>query len=100
RAKSQRDATVTRIGGRGLDDQRQARGIGQHMAFTARLGTIGRIRAGVSPPKTARTLALSMTARARLIAPAFPSAVRSSAWSFDQTARRVHSAKRRQQVLP
>ena len=56
------------------------------MAFTACFRTIGRVGAGVRPPKTARTLALSMSARSRLIAPAFPNTVRSKTWSFDPTA--------------
>jgi len=96
----QGDLIVSRVSGSRLDHQRQALGIGQHMAFAAFFPTIGRVGAGVRPPKTARTLALSMTARSRLTAPALPSAVSSSAWSFDHTARRVHAANRRQQVLP
>ena len=70
------------------------------MTFAALFGTIGRIGPGVRPPKTARTLPLSTTARSRWISPALPSVVSNSAWSFDHTERRVHSANRRQQVLP
>ena len=51
------------IGRRSLDRQGQTLGIRQHMSFAAIFRTIGGIRSGVRPPKTARTLALSMTAR-------------------------------------
>ena len=100
REQRQRHATVMRVRRRGFNDQGHARGFRQNVAFAALFRAIRRVRAGVRPPKTARTLALSKTARSRLIAPDFPSAVSSSAWSFDQTADRVHAANRRQQVLP
>jgi len=96
----QGDVIVTCVSGSRFDHQRQPLGVGQHMTFAAFFRTVGWIGTGVRPPKTARTLALSMTARSRLMAPALPSAVSSSAWSFDHTARRVHAANRRQQVLP
>ena len=96
----ERHPAIVQIGRRRFHDQRQAFGVGQHMAFAAGFRPIRRIGAGVRPPKTARTLALSMTARSRLTAPAFPRVVSKSAWSLDQTDKRVHSLKRRQQVLP
>src|SRR5205814_9021628 len=92
--------TVVQIGRRRFHDQRQAFSVGHYMAFAACFRTIRRIGAGVRPPKTARTLALSMRARSRLTVPAFPRVVSKRAWSFDQTERRVHAANRRQQVLP
>jgi len=52
------------------------------------------------PPKTARTLALSITARSRLTAPALPSCISNSVRNFDQTDKPVHSENRRQHVLP
>jgi hypothetical protein len=88
------------IGWRCFDNQGQALGLRQHMTLAACFRTIRRIGAGVCPPKTARTLALSTTARSRWIAPALPSVVSKRAWSFDHTERRVQSANRRQQVLP
>ena len=91
---------VVQIGGRRFHDQGQTLGLGQHMAFAACFRTVRRIGAGVCPPKTARTLALSMTARSRLTAPALPSVASRRAWSLDHTERRVQSANRRQHVLP
>jgi hypothetical protein len=70
------------------------------VAFAARLGPIRGVRPGVVPPKTARTLAESITARSKLIAPRFPSTVSNKTCSFGQTSSRVHSLKRRQHVLP
>ena len=96
----QSDLIIGTVGRRGLDDQRQSLGFGQDMALTACFCPIGRIGTGVRPPKTARTLALSMTARSKLIAAALPSIDSIAACSLDQTLSRVHSAKRRQQVLP
>jgi hypothetical protein len=96
----QRDLVVARISRRGFDHQRNARCVGQHMPLTAGFCTVRRVWSGVRPPKTARTLALSITARSRLTAPALPSCERSSLCSFDQTASSVHSENRRQQVLP
>jgi hypothetical protein len=86
----QRDLIVACIGRRGFDHQRNARRIGQHMPLTAGFRTVRWVRPGVRPPKTARTLALSTTARSRLMAPALPSWARSSACSFDQTDSWVH----------
>jgi hypothetical protein len=96
----ERHSAVVQIGWRRFYDQGQTLGLGQYVALTACFRTIRRIGAGVRPPKTARTLALSMTARSRWIAPALPSVVSKKAWSFDHTERRVQSANRRQQVLP
>jgi len=96
----ERHPAIVQIGWRRFHDQRQTLGFGQHMPLTACFRTIRRIGAGVRPPKTARTLALSMTARSRWIAPALPSVVSNRVWSRDHTERRVQSANRRQQVLP
>lgn len=96
----QRDLIVTRVGWSGPHDQRQAPRIGQNMPFAALFRTIRRVRAGMAPPKTARTLALSITARERWTFPACPNTERISVCSLDQTDSRVHSANRRQHVLP
>src|SRR5262249_3068628 len=96
----QQQATVVKVGGRSLDDQRQTICIRQHMAFATVFGSIGRIGTGVSPPKTARTLALSTTARSRFTAPALPRVFSNRACSLGHTASFVQSAKRRQHVLP
>ena len=96
----QRNSFIRLIGSRGFYNQRQSAGLGQNMAFAACFGPIRGIGAGVRPPKTARTLALSITARSRLMAPALPRIESRATWSWDQTLSRVHSVNRRQQVLP
>jgi hypothetical protein len=90
----------SRVRRRSLDDQRQPLGFSQHMAFTTCFGTVRWIGTSVRPPKTARTLALSSTARSRCSAPALPNSDRKATCTFGQTSSLVHSAKRRQQVLP
>ena len=47
----QRDLVVACIGRRGLDRQRNARRIGQHMPLTAGFRTVRRVRPGVRPQK-------------------------------------------------
>jgi hypothetical protein len=94
------DLIVTRVRWRGPNDQRQATRIGQDVPLAALFRSIRRVRAGMAPPKTARTLALSITARERWTFPALPSTERMSVCSLDHTDSRVHSANRRQQVLP
>jgi len=96
----QRDPIVTRVGWSGPHDQRQTPRIGQDMPFTTLFRTVRRVLAGMAPPKTARTLALSITARERWTFPACPSTERINVCSFDQTDSRVQSANRRQHVLP
>lgn len=96
----QRDLVVTRVRRRGPNDQRQATRIRQYVPLAALFRTIRRVRAGMEPPKTARTLALSITARERWTFPALPSTERMSVCSLDHTDSRVHSANRRQHVLP
>src|SRR4051812_15607948 len=64
----QRNLIVARIGWRRFHRQRNALGIGQHMPLTTSFCTVRRVRPSVRPPKTARTLALSITARSRFIA--------------------------------
>jgi transposase len=46
----QANLVVTCVGGGGFDSQRQAIGVGEHMAFTTHFGTIGRIGNGMRPP--------------------------------------------------
>jgi hypothetical protein len=98
--QGQRHILIAAVRRRRLDQQRQTLGFGQHMAFTAGLGPIRRIGTGVRPPKSARTLALSSTARCRFSAPALPNNASRSACSLGQTSSWVQRAKRRQQVLP
>lgn len=74
--------------------------IGQEMAFAPSFCTVRRVRTRVVPPKTARTLALSIKARSSRTAPDLPSSRTRMECKRDQTAKRVHSAKRLQHVEP
>ncbi len=56
---------VTRVGRAGFHHQRQPGGFRQQMDFAAIFASVYWIGPGVRPPKTARTLAESATARAR-----------------------------------
>ncbi len=66
---------VAEVGRRGVNDQRQAVGIGDHMTLAAFFRPIRGVRSGVAPPKTARTEAESMTAYDRSTSPSLPSRV-------------------------
>mgnify|MGYP006950019650 FL=1 len=91
---------VMHVGRGGLNDQRDARGIGDQVAFAAFLAPVRRVGSGVAPQKTARTLALSMTARDRSILPSRPSRSSSRSRIRGQTPAAVQSRSRRQQVTP
>ena len=62
----------------GADRQRDPVRVGHDVAFAALFPTVGGVWPGVCPPFSARTKALSITARSRLIRPCRPS-MRSSA---------------------
>ena len=83
-----------------LYDQRYASRIGNYVAFTASFGAVRGIRSGVRPPKSARTEALSITARDSRIDPRFPRRRNKRRWTSGQTPCRVQSRIRRQQVTP
>ena len=91
---------VADVGGRGNQCQRNALGIGNQMAFAAVLRSIRGVRPGVDPPKTARTLALSMIAFEKSTRPLRPSALRMFCQIAGQTPASVQARNRRQQVLP
>ena len=93
-------AAVMHVGCRQLDAQRQPLGIGAKMMFAARFAAVGRVRSGLKPPKTARTLLESTTARDQSIRPAASNRRSSSWWSFSQTPAFCQSRSRRQQVMP
>ena len=88
------------IGRPRLDDQRHASRVGNQMPLTALLAAIRGIGPGVAPPKTARTEALSMTARESRIEPRLPNRRSSRRCNSGQTPASVHSCRRRQQVTP
>jgi hypothetical protein len=91
---------IALIGRSDLHDQRQSHAVRQQMAFAAFFGTIGGVRPGVRPPKTARTLALSTTTRLASIRPAVPNRCSSFRWMAGHTPALVQSRRRRQQVTP
>jgi len=93
-------ATVMHVGRRQLDAQRQALGVGAKMMLAARFAAVGRVRPGLKPPKTARTLLESTTARDQSKRSALWRRHSSSWWSFFQTPAFCQSRSRRQQVMP
>ncbi len=93
-------AAVMDVGRRHERAQRQALGIGAKMMFAARFAAVGRVGPGLKPPKTARTLLESTTARDQSIRSAACNRRSSSWWSFFQTPAFCQSRKRRQQVMP
>lgn len=74
--------------------------IGDDMVFRAVFPAIRGVRAGVRPPKTARTEALSTTARDQSILLASRSRLSKTWWMSCQTPASCHSCSRRQQVMP
>ena len=93
-------AAVMHVSRRQLDTQRQSLGIGAKMMFAARFAAVGRVGPRLKPPKTARTLLESTTARDQSIRSAACNRRSSSWWSFFQTPAFCQSRKRRQQVMP
>jgi hypothetical protein len=63
---------VALIGRTYLHNQRNAIRVSQQVPFRAVFPAVGRVRPGVDPPKTARTEALSISARDASIWPALP----------------------------
>ncbi len=93
-------AAVMYVGRGNLDTQGNALGIGAKMMFAARFAAVGRIRPRLQPPKTARTLLESTTARDQSIRAATWRRRNNSRWSFSHTPACCQSRNRRQQVMP
>jgi len=91
---------VVHVGGGQLRAQRNALGIGAKMMLAARFAAIRRVWSRLKPPKTARTLLESTTARDQSIRSALCSRRSNSRWSFSQTPAFCQSRSRRQQVMP
>lgn len=91
---------VMHVGGSQLRAQRNALGIGAKMMLTARFAAIRRVWSRLKPPKTARTLLESTTARDQSIRSAICNRRSNSRWSFSQTPAFCQSRSRRQHVMP
>jgi len=98
--KLQSHPGVVSVGRGELYRERHPLPIGQDVAFRARLGPVGGIRARFSPPKTARTEAESATTREKSILSASPRRSSNTRCSFSHTPALCHSLRRRQQVMP
>jgi hypothetical protein len=81
------------------DDRNPVR-VGKNMMFRPGLTAIGRVRSSFFPPRSARSEALSTTARARSRRPRRRNSVSRTRWSRFQTPARCHRTRRRQHVLP
>jgi hypothetical protein len=91
---------VVAISRRQRDGHRDAVAIGENVMFAPIFPSIRRIRAGLRPPKTARTDVLSTTARDQSILSASRSWFSSRRCKRCQTPRCCQSRSRRQQVIP
>ena len=80
--------------------QRDALSVGEQVMLAAGFAAVRRIRPGLGPPKTARTDALSMTARFQSIWSALFSKFNRQRCNSSQTPAFCHSRSRRQQVIP
>ena len=93
-----RDIVTVRAGDRRR--QRDAVAVREDVVLRAGLAPIGRIRAGLVPPKTARTLELSMIARDQSIWSAWFNKSSSTRWITSHTPASFQSRSRRQQLIP
>ena len=91
---------VMGVGGAENRCQRNALRIRDDVVLAARLAPVGRVGARFSPPKTARTDALSTTARDQSIASASRNLASRTSWTFCQTPCSCHACKYRQHVMP
>jgi len=82
------------------DRKRDSAGIANQMTLAAQLGTVGRIRSGLWPPKTARIEQLSIMTLDQSIREYRASQSRSAKWIKPQIPASCHSRKRLQQVIP
>lgn len=93
-------AAIMHVGGGYLDAERNALGIGEKMMFAARFAAVGRARPRLEPPKTARTLLESTTARDQSSRSAACKRRSNSRWSLSHTPAFCQSRSRRQHVTP
>jgi len=91
---------VVAIGGSEFDHQRNAIRVRDDVVFRAFFAAIRGIRAGLRPPKMARTEAESTTARDQSILSASRRWASNTRWSLSHTPALCQSRSRRQQVMP
>jgi hypothetical protein len=91
---------IADIGRRDRRDERDAAALDQEVMLAAGFRAIGRVRAGLVPPKTARTLLLSTITRSQSIKSASLSRSSSTLCNVCHTPASVQSRSRRQQVMP
>jgi hypothetical protein len=91
---------IVSIGSRQRRCQRDAVSIGEHVMLRAGFAAIRGIRAGLRPPKTARTDVLSTTARDQSICSASSSFWSNTQRIFSHTPASCQSRSRRQHVMP
>jgi len=93
-----RDVVPVRSGQR--RDERNPVRVGENMMLRPGLAAIGRVRSSFFPPRTARSEALSTTARAKSNWPRCRNSSSSTRWSRLQTPARCQRTSRRQHVVP
>lgn len=91
---------VVRIGRRDFGCQRDSVSIGDDVVFRAGFAAIRGIRAGLVPPKTARTDVESIADRDQSIWSAARKRDNTARWILFHTPCCCHAANRRQQVIP
>ena len=91
---------VVGIGARQRGRQRDAVGVGENMMLRSGFAAICGIRAGLRPPKTARTELLSTTARDQSICSASSNFWSATRWILSHTPAACQSRSRRQHVIP
>jgi hypothetical protein len=91
---------VRAVGGGQRRAERYPLRVSENMMLRPGLAAIGRVRSSFFPPRSARSEALSTTARSKSSRPRRRSSARSPACTRVQTPRRCQAANRRQQVTP
>jgi hypothetical protein len=99
RIRSQLGDVVAVAAGQG-GGERGAGGVGDQVTFAARPAPIDGASSGLGPPFNARIWEPSTAAREKSRAFALRSSARRTSWSRGHTPASVHSARRRQQVIP
>ena len=91
---------IVAMGGGQRRDERNPVRVSENMMLRPGLAAIGRVRSSFFPPRSARSEALSTTARARSSWPRWRNSSSSTPWSRFQTPARCQRRRRRQQVVP